>query len=110
MKKISAIVILLCMSYAVMAQTGTAYINNMKAYQKNYVATHEVVKGKDRSFFRFYTPDETYKVNCRFEKLNDTTIIPMKTSGIKIPQKDFVRYGKLLFSIHDTALQLTVFQ
>jgi uncharacterized protein (DUF1684 family) len=101
---------LLCIGFAAAAQTGTAYINNMKAYQKNYVATHEVVKGKDRSFFRFYSPDETYRINCRFEKLDDSTIIPMKTSGTKIPQKDFVRYGKLLFTIHDTTLQLTVFQ
>jgi len=110
MKKIYCIVIVLCICYAGIAQKTTNYVSSMMAYQKNYVATHEVVKGKDRIFFRFYVPDETYKVNCRFEKSNDTTIIPMKTSGTKIPQKDFVRYGKLLFTIHDTTLQLTVFQ
>jgi uncharacterized protein (DUF1684 family) len=110
MKKIYSIVILLCISRAGIAQKTANYINAMMAYQKNYVATHDVVKGKDRSFFRFYTPDESYKINCRFERSTDTTIIPMKTSGTKIPQKDFVRYGKLLFTVHDTTLQLTVFQ
>jgi len=93
-----------------MAQKTANYVSSIMDYHKNYVATHEVVKGKDRNFFRFYAPDETYKINCRFEKSNDTTIIPMKTSGTKIPQKDFIRYGKLLFTIHDTTLQLTVFQ
>jgi uncharacterized protein (DUF1684 family) len=110
MKKIYNVVVLLCVGLVGMAQTGTAYVNNIKAYQKNYVTTHEVVKGKDRNFFRFYGADEKYKINCRFERSSDTTIIPMKTSGTKIPQKDFVRYGKLLFTIHDTTLQLTVFQ
>jgi uncharacterized protein (DUF1684 family) len=110
MKKIYSVLMLLCISYAASAQTGTAYTNGIKAFQKNYVATHEVVKGKERIFFRFYDADEKYKVSCRFEKSNDTTIIPMKTSGTKIPQKDFMRYGKLLFTIHDTTLQLTVFQ
>lgn len=92
------------------AQKNTAYQDFLKAYQKNYVAMHEVVKGKNRKLFRFYTPDETYKVSCRFEASTDTTVIIMKTSGTKIPQKDFIRYGKLFFTIHDTALQLTVYQ
>ena len=110
MKKIYAVVMVLCTGFAAMAQTGTAYVNSMKAYQKNYVTTHEVVKGKDRTFFRFYDVDERYKINCRFEESTDSTILPMKTSGTKIPQKDFIRYGKLFFTIHDTTLQLTVFQ
>jgi len=92
------------------AQTGAAYINTIKTYQKKYVATHEVVKGKTRKLFRFFTADENFKIQCRFESATDTAVISMKTSGKTIPQKDFKRYGKLLFTIHDTALQLTVYQ
>jgi uncharacterized protein len=92
------------------AQHGTAYINTIKTYQKKYVATHEVVKGKERKLFRFFSADENFKIPCRFESTADTAVISMKTSGKTIPQKDFKRYGKLLFTINDTVLQLTVYQ
>lgn len=105
----SVIVIILFNTIAV-AQKNTAYINSINAFQKKYAATHEVVKGKERKLFRFFKADEKYKVECRFEKATDTGVISMKTSGKTIPQKDFIRYGKLIFTIHDTALQLTVYQ
>ena len=92
------------------AQKKTAYINSINAFQKKYVATHEVVKGKERKLFRFFAADENFKIPCRFESAADTAVISMKTSGKTIPQKDFKRYGKLLFTINDTALQLTVYQ
>lgn len=69
-----------------------------------------MVKGKTRKLFRFFTADENFKIQCRFESATDTGVISMKTSGKTIPQKDFKRYGKLIFTIHDTALQLTVYQ
>jgi uncharacterized protein (DUF1684 family) len=92
------------------AQKKTAYTNSINAFQKKYVATHEVVKGKERKLFRFFAADENFKLQCRFESAADTAVISMKTSGKTIPQKDFKRYGKLIFTIHDTALQLTVYQ
>ncbi|MBP6025516.1 DUF1684 domain-containing protein [Ferruginibacter sp.] len=92
------------------AQKKTTYTNSINSFQKKYVATHEVVKGKERKLFRFFAADENFKIQCRFESATDTAVISMKTSGKTIPQKDFKRYGKLLFTIHDTALQLTVYQ
>jgi uncharacterized protein len=92
------------------AQKSKTYSDTIKAFQKTYVTTHEVVKAADRKFFRFYTADKTFAVQCTFEKSTDTTVVVMKTSGKKIPQKDFIRYGKLIFTIHDTALQLTVYK
>ncbi|WP_462250145.1 DUF1684 domain-containing protein [Ferruginibacter sp.] len=92
------------------AQKSKTYNDSIKAFQKTYVTSHEVVKTADRKFFRFYPADKTYAIQCSFEKSTDTTVVVMKTSGKKIPQKDFIRYGKLIFTIHDTALQLTVYQ
>jgi uncharacterized protein (DUF1684 family) len=109
MKKIILSIVIILTAVTATAQQSV-YINSINAYQKNYVKTHEVVKGKERKLFRFYSADETYKVQCKFETLHDTTLLHMKTSGKTIPVKDFVRYGKLFFSIHDTALQLTVYQ
>ncbi len=92
------------------AQGATAYSNTIKNYQKKYVAGHEVVKGNNKKYFRFYAAAEKYKVKCRFEKSTDTTAVIMKTSGKKIPEKDFMRYGKIIFSINDTNLVLTVYR
>ncbi|MGF2413318.1 MAG: DUF1684 domain-containing protein, partial [Ferruginibacter sp.] len=69
-----------------------------------------VVKGANRKYFRFYAADKNYKLNCSFIKSIDTGLVIMKTSGKTIPEKDFIRYGKLVFTINDTALQLTVYQ
>ena len=92
------------------AQKNKTYIDSISAYQKNYAASHEVVRGSDKKFFRFFSADKNFKVQCRFQKATDSSLVIMKTSGTKIPQKDFIRYGKLIFTIHDTALQLTVYQ
>ena len=108
-KYIFLIIAIFCLQIS-FAQKGKTYTDSIKAFQKTYVSTHEVVKAANRKFFRFYIADKTYAVQCTFEKSTDTTVVVMKTSGKKIPQKDFIRYGKLLFTIHDTALQLTVYQ
>ena len=108
--KIIFLSIIILLTAATATAQQSAYISTINTYQKNYVKSHEVVKGKNRKLFRFYAPNTAYKVTCKFEALQDTTVIHMKTSGKNIPVKDFIRYGKLTFSIHDTLLQLTVFQ
>jgi hypothetical protein len=92
------------------AQKKTTYNDSIKNYQHNYVAVHEVVTGKNKRYFRFYPADKTFNIKCRFEPAADTSTVVMKTSGTKIPEKYFKRYGKIFFNIHDTALQLTVYQ
>ena len=105
--------ILICMIFCLQiafAQKNNSYSFLIKDYQKNYASSHEVVKANNRKFFRFFSADEKYKVKCNFQKSTDTTAVIMKTSGTKIPQKDFVRYGKLSFTINDTILTLTVYR
>ena len=86
------------------------YAAAIASYQKKYVDSHEVVKGRDRRLISFYPVDAGYNVTARFEKNMDTTTIAMKTSGTSIPVKNFTRYGKLFFKISDTALVLTVYR
>lgn len=108
--KLSVTVLFFLFYFSINAQTGKDYVNATKTYQRNYVTTHEVVKGTNKKFFRFYNADEKFKVQCRFEKSTDTSLVIMKTSGKTIPEKDFVRYGKIHFTIHDTNLVLTVYR
>jgi len=110
MKINTALVMVFFFVQTAVAQKNNHYNNAVRLYQKDYVALHEVVKGNDRKFFRFFSPDKNYNVKCNFEPSFDTTVVIMKTSGKTIPQKDFTRYGKIKFTIHDTALQLTVYR
>ena len=86
----------------------SAYIDNIKAYQKNYINTHEVVKGEDRKYLHFFAPDSTYKVIAAFEKINDVQGVSMPTST-KVMQQ-YYRYGKVSFKINNRNCQLVVYQ
>ena len=89
MKKYTFLLIAIFCLQISFAQKSKTYTDSIKVFQKNYVTSHEVVKGTDRKFFRFFEADKTYAVKCTFEKSADTTVVVMKTSGKKIPQKDF---------------------
>jgi uncharacterized protein len=108
--KLLPLLIVISFSLPLQAQTGNEFINATKKHQRNYVFTHEVVKGGNRKYFRFYPANEAFKLQCRFQPSTDTSVVIMKTSGKKIPEKSFVRYGKIYFTIHDTALELTVYR
>jgi uncharacterized protein len=110
MKLIYSSVLLLLITLTGKAQKRTTYQDSIIAYQKNYTASHEVVKAADKRFFRFYPANKKFLVQCRFQKSSDSSVVRMNTSGKTIPQKDFFRYGKIIFIIHDTVLQLTVYQ
>ena len=110
MKKFSVLLCMFFCSQISVAQKTNSYSFLIKDYQKKYAASHEVVKVNNKKYFRFFTADEKYKVKCSFETATDTAAVIMKTSGTKIPQKDFVRYGKLSFAINDTVLTLTVYR
>ncbi|GAB2807509.1 DUF1684 domain-containing protein [Ferruginibacter profundus] len=110
MKLFYSTVLLFCIIISCTAQKRNAYTDSIIAYQKKYAATHEVVKENDKKFFRFFPADKKFLVQCRFQRSTDSSVVRMNTSGKTIPQKDYFRYGKLIFKLHDTALQLTVYQ
>jgi uncharacterized protein (DUF1684 family) len=84
------------------------YTDSLKAYQQDYVKKHEVVKGNQKKYFRFFPVDKKYKLDARFEKISDTAVTIMKTSGTKL--KDFYRYGYLHFVLDGKPYRLTLYQ
>lgn len=84
------------------------YVSEMQAYQKKYIDTHEVVKGKDKKYFHFFAVDSNYRVKAVFEKIHDTVGFSMKTSGNTLQQ--YFKYGKISFNINGTPLHLFVYQ
>lgn len=108
MKRLLPFLLMTLVFSPVEAQKTKSYLDSMKAYQKAYVDSHEVVKGKDRKYFRFFPIRNTNRVRCRFEKFNDTVGFTMKTSAGT--QKHFFRYGKLHFNLGNQACQLFVYR
>jgi uncharacterized protein len=92
---------------AVQAQKQT-YADSLQDYQANYVGQHEVITGKDKSLLRFYPVNETYRVKARFQRIYEAAWFDMETSGKN--KKTYRVYGILSFTLHDTLLQLRVYQ
>lgn len=95
-------------SGTVFAQKKDFYTESIKAYQKNYVDSHEVVKGKDKKKFRFFPISKTYNVTAYFERIVDTTGFTMNTSAGT--QKYYYKYGRLDFMIDGKECLLYVYQ
>lgn len=112
MKVLTTLIVSSLLVFSLKAQIADkkAFADSIRVFQQRYKATHEVVRGKDRAYFRFFQPNADMAVLCVFEKINDTATVTIKTSGKKIPEKYFYRYGYLKFSIHDTVQQLTIYQ
>lgn len=106
MKKVPLLFIILIVSAKLFAQAS--YKKYITDYQETYVSDHEVVKKKDRKYFRFFPPDGNYKVEAVFTRTKDTIGFMMPTSGTR--PKKFFRYGILRFTLNGSPLQLTLFQ
>jgi uncharacterized protein len=92
----------------VFAQKKDFYIESIKAYQKNYADSHEIVKGKDKRYFRFFPINKTYHVTGYFEKIFDTVGFTMPTSAGTV--KYFYKFGRLNFTINKKEYFLYVYQ
>lgn len=85
-----------------------SYTDSMNAYIVNYIDKHEVVTGDDKKLIKFFPANESYRVVARFERVRNGGWFNMETSGTI--KKVFRVYGKIHFTIHDTTLQLNIYQ
>ena len=84
------------------------YRDSVEKYLKKYVKEHEVVTGKDKEFMSFFPVNEKYLINCKFERTINTPWFRMESSGPV--KKNYRVYGKIYFTIHDTAVSLNIYQ
>jgi uncharacterized protein (DUF1684 family) len=106
MKKISLIVLTICLSLISFSQA--TYADSLKTFRDEYIKTHAVVKEQDKKYLQFYPVNEKLKIECRFERKENSPWFQMATSG---PVKQTYRiYGKLYFTLNDTAVTLYVYQ
>ncbi len=86
----------------------TSYEDSVKAFQKNYVQTHEVVQGSDKEKIHFFEVNKNFRVTARFEPATKSDWLTFKTSGKQI--KVFKVYGTANFKINNESCQLTIYQ
>jgi uncharacterized protein len=106
MKTLVTIIIFLIVTGQLTAQP--VYTNSLKAFRTKYINTHEVVKGKDKQYFRFFAIDSAYRVNALFEKIFDTIGFTMKTSAGTT--QHYYKYGKATFDLRGNTHQLFIYQ
>jgi uncharacterized protein len=107
MLKLSSLLIILLNAQISFAQNDF-YAESIKTYQRKYVNSHEVVKGSDKKYFRFFPVNKLYNVTCRFEKITDTTGFFLNTSAKTL--KHYFKYGRLVFSLSGKESILFVYQ
>lgn len=94
--------------FQVVIAQNNSYQESIESYFKKYIQEHEVVKGNDREFIRFYPVDETYKITARWENLPNSPWFLMETSGPL--KKNYRIAGIIHFTLHNTLLKLPVYQ
>jgi len=86
----------------------SSYTDSLHTYLDRYVKDHEVVRGNDQKYFRFYPVNESYRVIATFEKATGNRWFTMETSGLQ--KKTYRVYGTLSFIIHDTLVKANIYQ
>lgn len=98
----------LFLNFSVSALAQDLYADSLNTFREQYVQTHEVVLGKDRSKMTFYPVSKAYCVVAEFKRADDSQWLSFPTSG-KI-NKVYKRYGTLSFVLDGQPLQLQVYQ
>lgn len=106
MKKFLTAIIFLAI--AISEVPAQSYTNGLKAFRTKYIITHEVVKGKDKQYLRFFAIDSAYSINARFERIHDTTGFTMKTSSGAT--QHYYKYGKASFDLAGSEHHLFIYQ
>ncbi len=67
-----------------------------------------MVTGDDKKQLHFFPINKNYRVIARFERVKNGSWFSMETSGTM--KKVFRVYGTIYFTIHDTAVKLSLYQ
>jgi uncharacterized protein len=108
MKKILTIVLFFINVTAFAQKTSSDYFYSLQQFRQAYISSHDVVKGKDTAFLKFFPIDSTYRVNAVFEKIKDDTGFVMQLSEGKTAK--YFKYGKVIFTLQNKKITLFLYQ
>jgi uncharacterized protein (DUF1684 family) len=101
---LTALVICFCIN----AQGQENFNNTLKIFRKNYIQTHDVVKGDSTKFLKFFAIHEKYAVKAAFVKLDKPVEFKIPTSSGKA--KEAIKIGALTFNLKGKGYSLSVYQ
>jgi uncharacterized protein len=102
-------VILLCfLLIGGQVYSQTNYNDSIRAYLDGYVRDHEVVQGDEKQYFRFFPPDQSFRVVGTVEPARQPNWFLIESSGHE--RKMYRVYGTVSFQVHDTLEKLNLYQ
>lgn len=108
MKSLTSLTFLCLFGLAGTSFGQNTYRDSIRAFIRNYVDKHEVVKGDDKKYLSFYPVNKDYRVIAAFEPVKNGKWFTMETSGRS--KQTFRVYGVIRFAIHDTVVRLNIYQ
>jgi uncharacterized protein (DUF1684 family) len=84
------------------------YKSTLTIFRKNYIQTHDVVKGDSTKFLKFFAIHEKYAVKAEFVKLDKPVEFKIPTSSGKA--KEAIKIGALTFNLKGKGYSLSVYQ
>jgi uncharacterized protein (DUF1684 family) len=94
--------------FVAFAANAQSYDDSIQKFQSNYVATHEVVRGADRSRISFFPASENYRVTARIETTPNSGWFKMQTSGLTKPL--YRVYAVAHMKLNGDSLHLPIYQ
>ena len=84
------------------------YFSETKNFRKNYIQTHDVVKGDSIKYLRFFPINKKYAAKANYEPLAEVVAFKIPTSSGK--SKEALKIGYLHFKIKGKDFRLSVYQ
>ena len=111
--RITALLLFLAMALSVQGQKANAYAKEIKKHRKHYKKEflkeeRSPLDKKGVKALRFFPADESYQLNCTFERTPDAEPFEMATySGITKP---YVKYGMASYTLQGKQLKIAIYQ
>ncbi len=100
------LLLFLSLPFLVFAQNS--YIDSLSRFQQQYVEAHEVVTGANKTNMKFFPVQEQYRITAAFERTENSPWLLMNSTGTE--RKQYRVYGIIRFTLHDTAVELQIYQ
>lgn len=94
--------------FSINAFAQSTFLSESKTFRKNYVQTHDVIKGDSVKYLRFFPIRKNYVVKATFEALKEVIAFKIPTSSGK--SKDAFKIGFLHFKLKGKEFKLSVYQ
>ncbi|MET0635416.1 MAG: DUF1684 domain-containing protein [Chitinophagaceae bacterium] len=103
-----SMILFFCLCFCIHGFSQKGYRDSLETFQKNYVASHEVVTDSSKKNLKFFSINPAYRINAEVEEVRNSPWFSVETSGSQ--RQTFRVYAIAKFKINGKALQLSLLQ